>query len=151
MNHEQIHLLLSAYVDGELEPSEQSTLAAHLETCSDCRERVRQMLTVKQSVHAAGNFELPYSFASSLVRSIHHEEQKDVSWLGIEHYAGKFVLGLTMLVLFLIGLTTFRQNEEPLPMERYISGLTSDSAASQILTKHGAVTRDDVLIAVLTK
>ena len=151
MNHKHMYELLSAYIDRELEPANERCVREHLKTCPECRARMNQMLTLKHSVHAAGNYDLPFAFASELVRSIHHEEQRDVSWLGIEHYAGKFVLGLTMLVLLLIGVTTFRQNEEPLPMERYISGLTSDSAASQILTKRGAVTRDDVLIAVLTK
>jgi predicted anti-sigma-YlaC factor YlaD len=151
MNHEDFHVLLSAFIDHELEASEEAIVAEHLKSCSDCRMRMNQLTTLKRNIHAAGNYELPYSFASSLARSIHHGEELEVSWYGIEHYVRNFVLGLAMLVLLLIGLTTFRQSEEPLTMERYLSGLTSDSAATQILTKHGSVTRDDVAIAALTR
>ncbi len=151
MNHEEIHALLSAFIDHEVNASEETFVTEHLTLCAECRQRVNQLVTLKRNVYAAANIELPYSFASSLGRSIHHEEELDVSWVGIEHYAQKFVLGLAMLVLLLVGLTTFRQNDESFPVERYLSGLTSDSAASQILTKRSSVTRDDVLIAALSK
>jgi len=151
MNHREIQLQLSAFIDNELTQSEMSSVAEHLNTCSECRRRVNQLTTLKRSVHAAGNIELPYAFASSLTRSIHHNEQVAVSWLGIEHYARRFVIGLALLVLLLVGLTRYKQNEESLPGERYVSGLTSDTAVSQILTKQGAITRDDVMLAVLTK
>ena len=110
-----------------------------------------QFVSLKNNIRAAGNYELPFSFASSVARSIYRGQELEVSWDGIEHYVRKFVLGLAMLVLLLIGLTTFRQGDEPMPMERYLSGLTSDSAAAQILTKRGSVTRDDVVIAALTR
>ncbi len=151
MNHQEIRALLSAFVDRELDTAEQTLVAEHLASCSECRLWMDQIVTLKRNVHAAGNYELSYAFASSLARSIHHNEDVEVSWTGIEHYVEKFVLGLAMLVLLLVGLTMFRQNEDVFPMERYVSGLSTDSAASQILTKHGSVTRDDVLIAVLTK
>ncbi len=151
MNHEEIQILLSAFVDEELERREKALVAEHLKTCATCRNRVTQLVTLKRNIHAAGNYELPYAFASSVARSVRHGEELEVSWDGIEHFVQKFVFGLAALVLLLIGLTTFRQNEEPVPMERYLSGLTSDTAAAQILTKHGSVTRDDVVIAALTK
>ena len=151
MNHPEVYTFLSAFVDHELSASEETLVNAHIGTCAECRRRINELVTLKRNVHAAGNIELPYAFANSLTRSIHHNAEVDGSWVGIEHYAQKFVIGLAMLVLLLIGLTTIKQNEEPFPVERYVSGLTSDSAASQILTKHGSVTREDVLIAVLTK
>ncbi len=151
MNHEEIQSLLSAFVDHELDASEEATVLEHLKSCADCRKRADQMVTLKNNIREAGNYELPFSFAQSVTRSIHHGEELEVSWDGIEHYVQKFVLGLAALVLLLIGLTTFRQTDEPVPMERYLSGLTSDTAAAQILTKRGSVTRDDVAIAALTR
>jgi predicted anti-sigma-YlaC factor YlaD len=151
MSHEDIRSLLSAFIDHELEASEEAIVVEHIKSCSDCRIRMNHMVTLKRNVHAAGNYELPYLFASALTRSIHREEEVEVSWDGIEHYVQKFVLGLAMFVLLLIGLTTFRQSDEPVSVDRYLSGLSSDSAAAQILTKHGSVTRDDVVIAAFTR
>ncbi len=151
MNHEDLRTLLSAFIDHELDASEEAIVADHLTTCPECRVRVNQLATLGRNIRAAGNYELPFSFASSVARSIHHGEEVDVSWDGIEHYVRKFVLGLAAFVLLLIGLSTIRQSDEPITMERYLSGLTSDTAAAQILTKHGSVTRDDVVVAALTR
>ncbi|HEY6953032.1 MAG TPA: zf-HC2 domain-containing protein [Bacteroidota bacterium] len=151
MNHNEIFLQLSAYVDHELSDAEKAVVVDHLRTCAECRKREHHLVLLKRNIRSAGDFELPYSFASSLARSIHHHEEVDVSWLGIERYAQRFVVGLAVLVLVLIGITSLRQTDESFPVERYVSGLTSDSAASQILTKHGTITRDDVLFAVLEK
>jgi anti-sigma factor RsiW len=151
MNHHELHVLLLVYVDDELSPTEKSVVAAHLMECAECRRRVDELGTLKRNVQAAGDIDLPYSFASSLVRAIHHDDEVNVSWLGIEHFAGKFVIGLALLVILFVGLMSSRQNEEPFPVERYVSGLNADSSASQILAKRGALTRDDVMFAVLTK
>ena len=151
MNHEEIQSWLSAFVDDELEDPAKAVVAEHIKSCLACRVRVSQLVTLKRNIRAAGNYELPFSFASTVARSVRHGEELEVSWDGIEHFVQKFVVGLAMLVLLLIALTTFRTNEEPVPMERYLSGLASDTAAAQILTKHGTVTRDDVVIAAFTR
>ncbi len=151
MNHQEIHLLLSAYIDEELTDAERTIVVKHMRECVDCQSRVDQLVTLKRNVHSAGNIELPFAFASTIARSIHHDEEVAVSWNGIEHYAERFAIGLAFLVLLLVGITSFIQNEDPLPVERYVSGISSDSAVSQILTKQGTITRDDVMFAVLTK
>jgi hypothetical protein len=151
MNHHEIHLLLSAFIDEELTNADKSVIIGHLKECHDCRQRVNQLKVLKHSVHSAGNIDLPYAFASTIARSIHHDEEIAVSWIDIEHYAQRFAIGLGLLVLLLVGITSYRQNADPLPVERYVSGLSSDSAVSQILTKQGSITREDVMFAVLTK
>ena len=151
MTHQEIYVLLSSYVDEELTGAEQSVVVEHLKECADCRKRLNQLATLKHSVRAAGNVDLPYAFASSVARSILHDEEVTVSWIGIEHYAQRFVFGLIVLVLILVGVTSYKQSVDPLPMERYVSGVGSDSSVSQILTKRGTITRDDVMFAVFTK
>ena len=151
MNHEEMQFLLSAFIDDELTADDRSIVNQHLRDCDDCRRRVDQFVTMKNNVRLAGNIELPFAFASTLARSIHRDEEVTVSWLGIEHYALKYVFGLALLVLLLLGITSYRQNEDLLPVERYMSGISSDSAVSQLLTKQGTITRDDVMLAALTK
>lgn len=151
MNHQEMYLLLSPFIDNELTETERSVVVEHLKQCEDCRLRVGQLRTLKRNVHSAGNVELPLAFASMVTNSIHHDEEVAVSWIGIEHFAERFAIGLALLVLLFLGIANFRQNQEPLPVERYAGGLSSDSAAAHILTKQGAITRDDVMFAVLTK
>lgn len=151
MNHEDIHQLLSAFIDNELTDSEKELITEHLQGCPDCRRRVAQLTTLKRAIHAAGDVELPYSFANMLAHSIHHKDEVTTSWLGIEHFAQRFVFGLAVLVLVLIGLTNYEQREEPLAAEHYSIALMNDSSASQILTKRGTITKEDVLMAVLVK
>ncbi len=151
MNHDEIRLQLSAYVDAEVTGEERHTIEQHIVGCEDCRRRLGQLRAIRHTVHAAADIELPYSFANEVVRSIHHEEEVTVSWLDIEHLALRFVLGLSALALLLLGAASYQQRSDAFPMERYISGVNPDSAVSQLLTKQGSITRDDVMFAVLTK
>lgn len=151
MKHQEIHFLLSSYVDEELTDAERSVVIEHLKGCAECRRRVNELTTIKRNVHATGDIDLPFAFAGAVARSIHHDEEVTTSWLGIEHYALRLVFGLALLVMILLGVTSYKQSRDLLPMERYVSGVSSDSAVSLILTKQGAITRDDVMFAVLTK
>jgi anti-sigma factor RsiW len=151
MNHEEIRLLLSAYVDEEVNEQERTVVEQHIAGCRDCRAQLEQMRAVKMAVHAAGDVELPFAFANEVARSIHHDDEVKISWADIEHLAVRFVLGLSFLVLLLLGVTSYQQRTDVLPMERYVSGVNPDSAMSQLLTKQGAITRDDVMFAVLTR
>jgi predicted anti-sigma-YlaC factor YlaD len=151
MKHQEIKILLSALVDNEITEHEKIVVSEHLKDCTECQGWMKKAVTLKRNVRSAGNLDLPYAFAGSVSRAIHHKEEVASSWLGIEHYTERFVFGLALLVLLLVGLTNYKQNEEVYPVEHYITGLTTDTAASQILTKRSTVTKDDVLIAVLMK
>ena len=151
MNHDEIRVLLSAYVDKELSGAEKKVVDEHLRGCPDCRQRVSQLVVLKRSVHALGDLDLPYAFASNLAHAIDHDEEVTVSWIGIEHFAQRIAVGLTLFVLLLIGITTYSQHDDPGTVERYVVGLSTDSAGSQIFTKQGALTKDDVMLAVFTK
>lgn len=151
MNHDEIRELLSAYVDAEASDDEKRLVEGHLQNCSDCRTRIGQLVTLKRNVRSVGNVDLPYAFASTLAHSIDHDEKITGSWIGIEHYAQRFAIGLALLVLLLVGVTTYWQHDDPVIVERYVVGLSSDSAGSQIFTKQGNLTKDDVMFAVFTK
>ena len=151
MNHQEIYISLSAFIDDELGEIERNAISDHLTSCADCRVRAEQLRTLKRNIYAAGNVELPYAFAGDLTRSIHHTEELTVSWLGIEHSARNLVFGLAAVVVLLFGLTSFIQTEESSSTEHISTVLLGDSAASQILNKGGAVSRDDVMLAALSK
>ena len=48
MKCERYHLLISGYLDGELNPNEQSELLDHLEGCSSCEEELKQQRQLKE-------------------------------------------------------------------------------------------------------
>ena len=151
MNHDEIRVLLSVYVDAEMTKAEKSVVEDHIHGCADCRRRVKQLRALKRNIHALGNVDVPFAFASSLAHSIDHETELTVSWLGIEHYAQRIAVGLALLVLLLLGVTSYNQRNDPGTVERYVVGLSSDSAGSQMFTKQESLTKDDVMLAVFTR
>jgi anti-sigma factor RsiW len=151
MNHSDFQTLLSSYLDNELRVADKLAVDSHLAGCAECRVRMNHLMIIKNNIRAAGDLDLPYSFANDVLRSIHHNNDVSVSWLGIEHSARKLVLGLAVLVLVMFGLTNALQTDQSLPVEHYADGIVADSGTTQVLTKHSSISNDDVLMAVLTK
>jgi anti-sigma factor RsiW len=151
MNHNDIRALLSSFIDDEVSESERLTVKAHLDSCPECKITVTQLMTIKRNVHTAGDFDLPYGFAHVLIRSIHHKQDVSMSWLGIEQSAQRLVFGLAIVVLMIVGLTSFKKSEEPSSAEHYVNGLVADTGSTEVLMKRNSISNDDVLIAVLTK
>lgn len=151
MNHIDIRALLSCFIDDEVSESERLIVTAHLDSCSECRNTMNELMTIKRNVLRAGDFELPYGFAHSLLRSIQRKHDVTMSWLGIEQSALRLVFGLAVVVLMIVGLTSFRQNEESSSAEHYVNGFGADTGSTEVLMKRNSISNDDVLIAVLTK
>ena len=151
MNHDDMRALLSSFIDEEVSESDRLTVTAHLNSCPECRTIMNELMTIKHNVHTAGDIDLPYGFAHSLTRSLHHKQDVMKSWLGIEQSAQRLVFGLAVVVLIIVGLTSFIQNEEASSVEHYANEFVSDSGSTAVLMKRGSISNDDVLIAVLTK
>lgn len=151
MNHNDMRVLLSSFIDEEVSESDRLIVTAHLASCPDCKNTMNEMMTIKRSVHTAGDYDLPYGFAHSLTRSLHHKQDVALSWLGIEQSAQRLVFGLAVVVLMIVGLTSFKQNEETSSAEHYVNGLVADTGSTEMLMKRSSISNEDVLIAVLTK
>ncbi|HEX8982528.1 MAG TPA: zf-HC2 domain-containing protein [Ktedonobacterales bacterium] len=54
--------LLSAHLDGALEPKEDAALGAHLSTCADCQHELAALRQTRALVHALPSPALPRSF-----------------------------------------------------------------------------------------
>ncbi len=142
---------ISQYFDGELTPEEQSKAIAHLATCSECSRQLYELGEIRTKVRAAADVELPYGFANEIVRSLDQEDLEVVSWLGVEHYARKVVLALAVLVLSFIFLTSFNEMNQPLPLDRRITGELIDSLETHVLLKQAEISKQDVFLAVVSK
>ena len=62
---------ISAYIDGELSPSEERQVEKHLTGCSDCTDRLNQqknfLFALSASLESEKEFELPENFTKTIV------------------------------------------------------------------------------------
>jgi len=151
MTHKSIERLLSPYFDGELPELRQRELSEHLRSCESCRLRLEEMRTIKFQIHSAADVALPETFAFSVLRAARHERENSLVWLGAEQFARNVVVGLTLVVMILVGLGTFLQSEPPLRVDRYLAGEPTDSLTRRVMENQGEISKEDIVFAALTK
>ncbi len=103
--------LISPYIDGELDRERARQLEAHVESCSECRQRLEEMKAVVQMVGALEEKELPDDFADRLqtrleaeqVTGMIHRKRVGFSswmkWVGMAAAAAVIVLAIRVLSL----------------------------------------------------
>jgi anti-sigma factor RsiW len=150
MNHHKLQLLLSAFVDDELLPDEQSEVEQHLVHCSDCRHAVVEMQTIRKDIRRAATIEITPMATSNLLRAIRLASDPQVVWGGTEIFARRLIVALTLLVFCIVSIGSLNKPEQPIVMESYLSGEASDSTAHRVLSQ-GEVSKEDILLAVTTR
>src|SRR4051812_22938728 len=55
MTHEEIQILISAYIDGEVTPSEKNIVEEHLSTCAACQKDFQAYKAVSSSLSQWSN------------------------------------------------------------------------------------------------
>ncbi|MBI3004189.1 MAG: zf-HC2 domain-containing protein [Ignavibacteriales bacterium] len=151
MKHQDIQNRLSEYIDGELAGPVLSAVEAHLSTCSECVGIVSQFRNIRAGIKERADVELSGSFSANALRSIRLQIDESGNWTPAEFIARRTVLALSIVVLLLVGLTSFNFQEEEISVERYLRGEASDSAESQILFNGDEISKDDVLMAAVSK
>jgi anti-sigma factor RsiW len=143
--------LLSAYVDHELSEIEAKTVREHMEGCPSCQQRMQELGSIRARIREAATANLPDNFVYAVQRSIRQEQQESVVWLGTERFARNVVVALCVLVFAVIAFGTVLKPQQPLGEERYLSGEPSDSAAHAVLGSQRTISKEDVMLAALTK
>lgn len=151
MNHTTMHQYLSAYVDHELGEAEAKALSEHLSGCTSCQQRMKDMESIRLTIKDAATANLPDNFAYSVLRSVRQEQQESVVWLGTERLARNVVVALCILVFAVVAFGSFLKPAQTFGVDRYLSGEPSDSAAHAVLGSQQAISKEDVMIAALTK
>jgi len=151
MKHSTMQRLLSAYVDNELNEAEANTVRDHVAECSSCQTRIHELGVIRARIREAATAELPDNFVYAVQRSFRKEQQESVMWLGTERFARNLVAALCVLVFAVIAFGSILQPQQPIGEERYLSGEPSDSAAHAVLGSQRAISKEDVMIAALTK
>ena len=55
MTHEEIKILISAYIDGEVTPSEKNLVQEHLSTCASCQKDYKKYMAMSSSLSKWSN------------------------------------------------------------------------------------------------
>jgi anti-sigma factor RsiW len=72
---EHVKSLLSAYLDQEVSDEEAERIAAHLESCKECREAFDELKAVKNGLFSLYNaFDLPSGFPASVMSRINEAD-----------------------------------------------------------------------------
>ncbi len=151
MKHEQFFELLSVYVDGELDAAERERTEAHVVECSVCAARIRELRAMRQFIQSAASVELSTQFFPRLMRALRGEEDPVKLWSGAELLARRLVVGLAFVVVIVVGVGSFVQAEEPIVFEPYLAGEQSDSLSAQVLMSREEISKDDLLLAVVSR
>ena len=151
MNHSTIEQLLSAFVDNELDEAGMNSIRAHLDGCASCRSRVQVMHSIRTRIREAATVELPDNFVYAVRRAIQRDERESVMWLGPERFARNLVVALGIVVFAFIAYSDFSAAQPAPGVDRYFNGEQSDSAAHAVLGTQRELSKEDVMMAALTK
>ena len=151
MNHKKNQILVSSYLDGEVNESEKAEALSHLEVCPECRQFIEQAKLMRENICALGEVDLANSFAARVAYSVEKRDEQTVEWLGIEPSARNTFILLAGFVLVIFFLTSFNDNTRSTMNDQLLNRITSNSISTQVLLQQENLSKSDLLYAVMTK
>jgi predicted anti-sigma-YlaC factor YlaD len=147
MNHDELRILISSFVDGEVTDEEKKDVLAHLEVCSECRIFLKQMKQLHAEIRNIDPIELPNAFTENVTHLAMQQDEQTAEWFGIEPLARNTFLALTVVVLILFFLTSSNNGTNRITSDQLLGGNTTDSIATQVLLQQDDVSKSDLLYA----
>jgi anti-sigma factor RsiW len=151
MNHEELRMLLSSYLDGEVNDIDKTKVISHIETCDECQQFIEHTKQIREAVQAIGGIELPFDFAARTSRLTERRNEQAEEWLGVEPLARNTFFAIAVSVLMIFLLTNINKDVSASITEVLINGSDGDSIATQVLLQPGTLSKNDLLYAVMTK
>jgi hypothetical protein len=151
MNHSELQMLISSYLDGEVNDADKVKVLSHLDTCAECRQFVEYAAQMHEAILSLGAIELTNDFAARTARLLERGDEQIEEWLGVEPLARNTFFAIAAVVLVMFFLTNFNKGTSPGITEVLIDGSDGDSAATQVLLQPGSLSKNDLLYAVMTK
>jgi anti-sigma factor RsiW len=152
MNHTSMQRLLSAFVDNELPEKDAREVRQHIDGCTSCQKRLRELAAIRDRIREAADVELPDNFVYSVQRSVRLEQQESVIWLGTERFARNVVVALFVLVFAMVVFgNMLKPSQQTVGVDRYLSGEPTDSAAHAVLGSQQKISKEDVMMAALSR
>jgi predicted anti-sigma-YlaC factor YlaD len=81
MSCEEMKILLSGMVDGELEPGEKRRVSDHLVSCEACREEYARLLKLKEVTDDMKYFDLPDRLWAGYWHGIYNRLERGIGWI----------------------------------------------------------------------
>jgi predicted anti-sigma-YlaC factor YlaD len=151
MNHKKMQVLVSSYLDGEINESEKAETLSHLEVCPECRQFIEQAKLMREKIYTLGEVELANSFAAHMAHLVEKRDEQTVEWLGIEPSARNTFILLAGLVLVMFFLTSFNNTTASAMNDQLLNRITSNSVSTQVLLQQENLSKSDLLYAVMNK
>jgi predicted anti-sigma-YlaC factor YlaD len=151
MNHKKLQLLVSSYLDDEVNDSEKAEVLSHLECCSECCQFVQQAQLIRNEISVLGEVNLANYFAERVAHSVERRDEQTMEWLGIEPLARNTFIVLSGFVLLMFFFTSFNNSTASAMNDQLLNRITSNSVSTQVLLQQGNLSRSDLLYAVMTK
>lgn len=151
MKHKRLQLLISSYLDGEVNDGEKAEVLSHLELCSECRQFIEHVKLMKEEICALGEVKLADSFAARVAYSVERRDEQTVEWLGVEPSARNtfFLLAVVVLIMFLF--TSINNNTASAMSDQLLSRIIPDSVSTHVLLQPENLSKNDLLYAVMSK
>ena len=151
MRHKKLQLLVSAYLDGEVNDAEKAIVDSHLKGCSECRRFIEHATLMREEISALNEFHLTNSFTARVLHTVKKRDEQTVEWLGIEPLARNTFILLAGFVLLIFFFTKFNSDTPSSMNDQLLNRITSNSISTNVLLQHGNLSKSDLLYAVMSK
>lgn len=151
MNHKDLREQISAFKDGELDEAGQRLVTDHLRSCLECRQYLAMLDDTRAIIRERGALDLGGNFTAGVMRSVRSDEELAMTWLPVERFARRLVLGLSFAVVLFVTISMMFQPREPVVIDPYLAGERSDSSVTRTLLTKENISKDDVLFAAVTR
>jgi predicted anti-sigma-YlaC factor YlaD len=151
MRHKKLQLLVSAYLDDEVNDFERALVDSHLEGCSECRRFIEHATLMREEISALNEFHLTNSFTARVLHTVKKRDEQTVEWLGIEPLARNTFILLAGFVLLIFFFTGFNKNDTSSMNDQLLNRISSNSVSTTVLLQQGNLSKSDVLFAVMTR
>jgi anti-sigma factor RsiW len=118
MDHRAVQESFSAYLEGDLPPEEQTHVAAHLETCEECRKELAAFQQTLKRLASLRPLAPPEGFSRRVQQRIHRRSRgrffkSDRLLMRVPFEWISFVLIIIMLVLYMLLLEGEARRVQP--------------------------------------
>ncbi|MGA3287920.1 MAG: zf-HC2 domain-containing protein [Bacteroidota bacterium] len=151
MNHKELQLLVSSYLDDEVSEADKETVLSHIKVCPECHEFVEHANKIREDIRVLGEVDLPYTFAAHVSHSIERRDEQVKEWLGVEPLARNTFFALAIVVLVIFMFTSIIGSSSGFTGDQLLSGYSTDSVSTRVLLQQDRLSKSDLLYAVMTK
>jgi len=81
MSCDEMKILISGMIDGELEPNEKKTISDHLTSCAGCRDEFGKLNKLNEVTDDMKYFDLPDRLLAGYWHGIYNKIERGIGWM----------------------------------------------------------------------